>query len=305
MKTKDWTELYLLAAIWGASFLFMRIGAPEFGAAALAAVRVSVAALVLLPVLVQQKQLPALRTHWKPIFIVGLTNSAIPFLLFAYAAQAITAGLSSIFNASAPLFGALVAWIWLKDRPGSGRTLGLAVGFAGVLWLAWDKAGFKPGAPITQTGLAVLACLTATALYGWSASFTKRYLSGVPAIASATGSQIASALFLALPAWWLWPSTLPSAKAWSAVVALAVLCTGVAYAMYFRLIARLGPANAITVTFLIPVFGILWGWLFLDEKITSAMMWGCAVIVVGTALATGWLRWPAVKQESQQESLNG
>lgn len=298
MKTKDWTELYLLAAIWGASFLFMRIGAPEFGAAALAAVRVSVASLVLLPVMIQQRQMAAMRHHWKPIFIVGLTNSAIPFVLFAFAAQAITAGLSSIFNASAPLFGAVVAWAWLRDRPDPGRILGLTVGFAGVLWLAWDKAGFKPGAPITQTGLAVLACLAATSLYGWSASFTKRYLSGVPAIASATGSQISSALFLALPAWWLWPSTPPSPTAWGAVVSLAVLCTGVAYAMYFRLIARLGPANAITVTFLIPVFGILWGWLFIDEKITSAMMAGCAVIVVGTALATGWLRWPIEKSKS-------
>lgn len=296
MKTKDWIELTLLAAIWGASFLFMRVGAPEFGAVALAAVRVTVAALVLLPLLLQQGQLAALKKHWKPIFVVGLTNSGIPFVLFAYAALAITAGLSSIFNAAAPLFGAVVAWAWLKDKPGPGRVLGLAVGFAGVLWLAWDKAGFKPGAPVSHTGLAVLACLTATLLYGWSASFTKRYLTGVPPLASATGSQISSALFLALPAWWFWPSALPSAHAWGAVVLLAIACTGVAYVMYFRLISRLGPANAITVTFLIPVFGLLWGWLFLGEKITSAMLLGCAVIVIGTSLATGWLRWPAKKR---------
>ena len=298
MKTKDWIELTLLAAIWGASFLFMRVGAPEFGAVALAAMRVTGAALVLLPLLAQQGQMAALRQHWKPIFLVGLTNSGIPFVLFAYAALAITAGLSSIFNAAVPLFGAVVAWVWLKDRPGPGRVLGLAIGFAGVLWLAWDKAGFKPGAPITQTGLAVLACLTATLLYGWSASFTKRYLTGVPPLASATGSQVSSALFLAVPAWWFWPSTWPSATSWTAVGLLAVLCTGVAYVMYFRLISRIGPANAITVTFLIPVFGVLWGWLFLHEKITSAMVLGCVVIVAGTALATGWLRWPAkaVKQ---------
>lgn len=297
MKTKDWIELTVLAAIWGASFLFMRVGAPEFGAVALAAVRVTGAAVVLLLLLAQQGQIAALRQHWKPIFLVGLTNSAIPFVLFAYAALAITAGLSSIFNASAPLFGAVIAWLWLKDRPGPERVLGLAIGFAGVLWLAWDKAGFKPGAPITQTGLAVLACLTATLLYGWSASFTKRYLTGVPPLASATGSQVSSALFLALPAWWFWPSTLPSSTAWTAVGLLAVLCTGVAYVMYFRLIARIGPANAITVTFLIPVFGVLWGWFFLHETITTAMVLGCAVIVLGTALATGWLRWPVKKIE--------
>ena len=292
MKTKDWLELTLLAAIWGASFLFMRVGAPEFGAVALAAVRVVGAVVVLSLLLAQQGQFQALRQHWKPIFLVGLTNSGIPFVLFAYAALSITAGLSSIFNASTPLFGAVVAWLWLKDRPGPGRVLGLAVGFAGVLWLAWDKAGFKPGAPITHTGLAVLACLTSTLLYGWSASFTKRYLTGVPPLASATGSQLSSAALLAIPAWWYWPTTLPSATAWTAVGLLALLCTGVAYVMYFRLIARVGPANAITVTFLIPVFGVLWGWLFLHENITSAMVVGCVVIVVGTALATGWLRWP-------------
>jgi drug/metabolite transporter (DMT)-like permease len=300
MKNKDWIELTLLAAIWGASFLFMRVGAPEFGAVALAAVRVTGAAVVLSLLLTQQGQVKALRQHWKPIFLVGLTNSGIPFVLFAYAALSITAGLSSIFNASAPLFGAVVAWLWLEDRPGPGRVLGLAVGFAGVLWLAWDKAGFKPGAPITQTGLAVLACLAATLLYGWSASFTKRYLTGVPPLASATGSQLSSALFLALPAWWFWPSTTPSTTAWMALGLLAVLCTGVAYVMYFRLISRVGPANAITVTFLIPVFGVLWGGLFLNETISSAMVLGCVVIVIGTALATGWLRLP-VKTVKQGE----
>jgi drug/metabolite transporter (DMT)-like permease len=292
MKTKDWIELTVLAAIWGASFLFMRVGAPEFGAVALAAVRVTGAAVVLLLLLAQQGQIKALRQHWKPIFLVGLTNSAIPFVLFAYAALSITAGLSSIFNATVPLFGALVAWVWLKDQPGPGRVLGLAIGFSGVLWLAWDKAGFKPGSPITQTGLAVLACLASTFLYGWSASFTKRYLTGVPPLASATGSQLSSAIFLAVPAWWFWPSTLPSATAWTALGLLAVGCTAVAYVMYFRLISRVGPANAITVTFLIPVFGVLWGWLFLSEKPTSAMVVGCLVIVLGTTLATGWLRWP-------------
>jgi drug/metabolite transporter (DMT)-like permease len=301
MKTNDWIELTVLAAIWGAAFLFMRLAAPEFGAVALAAVRVTGAAVILLPLLAQQGQMSALGQHWKPIFLVGLTNSAIPFVLFAYAALTITAGLSSIFNATAPLFGAVVAWVWLKDRPGPGRVLGLAIGFAGVLWLAWDKAGFKPGAPMTQTGLALLACLGSTSLYGWSANFTKRYLTGVPPLASATGSQLSSALFLAIPAWWFWPASVPSVTAWTAVGLLALLCTGLAYVMYFRLIARVGPANAITVTFLIPVFGVLWGGLFLNERLTSVMAIGCAVIVVGTALATGWLRWP-MKNVKQGES---
>lgn len=282
--------MLMLAAVWGASFLFMRLGAGEFGPVSLAAVRVAGATLFLLPVLAWRGEWPALRRHWKPIFLVGLTNSAIPFLCFSYAALSITAGLSSIFNATTPLWGALFAWFWLKDRPGPWRALGLVIGFAGVLGLAWQKASFKPGVDGLATGWAVLACLLATCLYGFSANFTKKRLTGVPPMALAAGSQLSSAIALALPGWWLWPAHLPSAGAWAATLGLALLCTGVAYVMYFRLIAHVGPANAISVTFLIPAFAVLWGALFLGEGITPAMVVGCGVILLGTALATGLVK---------------
>jgi len=288
MKQRDLSEMLALAAVWGASFLFMRMGAAEFGPVPLAAVRVVGASLFLLPLLALRGEWPALRRHWKPIFLVGLTNSAIPFLCFSYAALSITAGLSSIFNATTPLWGALIAWWWLKDKLTPWRVLGLVIGFAGVLGLAWEKASLKPGAE--ATGLAVLACLAATLLYGFSANFTKKRLTGVPPMALAAGSQLASALVLALPGLWLWPARMPSAGAWGATLGLALLCTGVAYVMYFRLIAHVGPANAISVTFLIPAFAVLWGALFLHEAITGAMVIGCAVILAGTALATGVLK---------------
>lgn len=291
MKRADGIELTGLAAIWGASFLFMRMGAAEFGPVALAAVRVWGATLFLLPLLALRGQAGALRTHWRPIFVVGLTNSALPFLCFSYAALSITAGLSSIFNAATPLFGALIAWGWLRDRLTPARTLGLAIGFLGVLWLAWDKASFKPGA--SSSGWAVLACLAATLLYGFSGSFTKRFLTGVPPLAVATGSQLSSALVLAVPALVWWPAAMPSATAWSAAALLAVGCTGVAYILFFRLIAHIGPANALSVTFLIPVFAVLWGWLFLHEGLTVQMLLGCAVILLGTSLTTGVLKPPA------------
>jgi len=286
MKTSDLGELLTLAAIWGASFLFMRLGAGEFGPVALSAVRVAGATLFLLPLLAWRGQLPALRRHWRPIFVVGISNSALPFLCFSYAALSITAGLSSIFNAATPLFGAVIAWLWLKDRPGPWRIAGLAIGFAGVLGLAWEKASFKPGG----SGWAVVACLAATLLYGVSASFTKKHLQGVPPLALAAGSQLSALLVLAGPALLWWPADLPSASAWTMAAALALLCTGVAYVMYFRLIANIGPANAMAVTFLIPAFAVLWGWLFLGEALTGAMAAGCAVILLGTALATGLIR---------------
>ena len=285
MRNADAAELFALAALWGGSFLFMRLGAGEFGPVALAAVRVAGAALVLMPLLHWRGQTGVLRRHWRPIFVVGITNSALPFLCFSYAALSITAGLSAIFNAATPLFGALIAWWWLKDRLTPARGLGLAIGFAGVLWLAWDQASFRPGG----SGRAVLACIAATLLYGWSASLTKRCLSGVAPLAVAAGSQLSAALALAVPAAAWWPPQWPSAGAWLAVALLAVLCTGVAYVMYFRLIAHVGPANAIAVTFLVPAFAVLWGALLLGERVGAPMLLGCAVIVLGTGLATGFL----------------
>ena len=166
--------------------------------------------------------------------------------------------------------------------------LGLAIGFSGVLWLAWDKASFKPGG----SGWAVVACVAATLCYGLAANFTKKRLTGVAPLAVATGSQLSAALFLAIPAALWWPHSAPSGAAWLTAAVLALVCTGVAYTLYFRLIANIGPANAIAVTFLIPVFAVLWGWLFLDERITLAMVIGCGVIVVGTGLATGLLKPP-------------
>ncbi|HUG26560.1 DMT family transporter [Piscinibacter sp.] len=286
MKPSDLSELTALAALWGASFLFMRMGAAEFGPVALAAVRVTGAALFLWPLLRLRGQTDALRVHWRPIFVVGIMNSAVPFLCFSYAALSITAGLSSIFNAATPLFGAVIAWLWLKDTLTPSRMLGLAIGFSGVLWLAWGKASFKPGG----SGWAIVACLVATLCYGLAASYAKKRLGGVPPLALATGSQLAAALVLAVPALVWWPQTMPSAAAWTAAALLAVACTGVAYVLFFRLIAHVGPANAIAVTFLIPVFAVGWGWLFLDEGLTGAMVVGCAVILLGTGLSTGVLK---------------
>ncbi|MEK8033137.1 DMT family transporter [Ideonella sp. DXS29W] len=294
MKPRDLGELMLLAAIWGASFLFLRMGAGEFGPFALAGLRVLGASAFLLPVLLRRGEWPALRQHWRAIALVGIANSAVPFLCFSYAALAITGGLSSIFNATTPLWGVLFAWAWLKDRPHGNKVAGLAIGFAGVLWLAWDKASFKPDASGASSGLAVIACLTATMMYGLAASMTKRWLTGVPPMALATGSQLSAAVVLAPLMAWQWPAVLPGARAWGAVVALALLCTGVAYVLYFRLIAHIGASNALSVTFLIPAFAIAWGWVFLGESVNATMLAACAVVLFGTSLVTGvWKpRWP-------------
>ena len=289
MRPRDVVELVALAALWGGSFLFMRVGAGEFGPVALVALRVAGAALLLLPLLASRGQFGVLRRHWRPIFAVGLLNSALPFLGYSYAALSIDAGLSAIFNATAPMFGALVAWIWLGDRLGASRWLGIGVGFLGVAALAWSSASHPAAFGTGGAGWAVVACIAASVCYGIAANYTKRRLTGVAPLAVAAGSQAGATLMLALPAWWWRPAVMPSASAWAALAALALACTGVAYVLYFRLIANAGPGNAIAVTYLVPLFAVLWGWLFLAEAVTPAMLVDGAVILIGTALATGML----------------
>ena len=288
MKTTDIAELFGLAALWGASFLLMRMGAGDFGPVALSGVRVTGATLLLLPILRARGQMGALRRHWRPIFVVGLTNSAIPFLCFSYAALSITGGMSAIFNSASPLFAAVIARLWLRDTLTPARMLGVAIGFAGVVYLAWEGANFKSG----RAGWAIGACLVATLCYGWSPNYTKRRLTGVPPLAIAAGSQLGAAIVLALPALWWWPEHALSVTSWVTVGVLAFACTGLAYIVYFRLIAHIGPANAVAVTFLIPAFAVAWGWMFLAEEVTLHMAAGCTVILLGTALATGLLKWP-------------
>lgn len=285
------TEFILLAAIWGASFLFMRLGSAEFGPMATAGIRVGVAALFLTPLLLARGQGATLARHWKKIFFLGLLNSGIPFACYAYALLSITTGLSALLNATVPLFGALVAWLWLKDRPHGLKIIGLLIGFVGVAMLAWGKASFKPDASGLSSGWAVVACLTATLCYGIAASYTKRYLAGVSSLVVATGSQIGATLGLALPTVLFWPAQMPSVTAWLALVAVGVLCTGVAYVLYFRLIDRMGAAKSLTVTFLIPVFAVIYGVIFLGEAVTAWMLICGAVILIGTALSLDIVKW--------------
>lgn len=292
MNARQFAELMLLGALWGASFLFMRVAVPEFGPLALVGVRVAIAAAVLLPLLAWRGQFGALRAHVRSIGSVGIVNSALPFLLFNIAALVLTAGLMSIFNATSPMWALFVAWLWLGEKPTPARVAGLALGLVGVAGLSWGKADFRPGAAGISPALGIAACLVATLLYGIAANLAKRHLAGVPPLAVATGSQSAAALVLLLPSMWAWPATPPSAAAWASAIVLGVACTGLAYLLYFRLIAQTGATSAISVTLVIPAFAMLWGALFLGEMPTPPMLAGCAAILAGTALSSGLVAGP-------------
>lgn len=283
MKPRDLLDLTLLAALWGGSFLFMRYAVPDFGVVPLIWLRVALASVCLLPLLLLKRQFGALRQQAGALTVMSLFNSGLPFLLIAWATLSITAGLASIMNAMTPVFTALIGALWLGDRLDGRRSLGLLLGLAGVALLAADKADFRPGG----SGWAIVAMLLATACYGFAANHTRRYLQGVPALVNATGTQLVSALVLLPPALWSWPERMPGLGPWLAALVLGVACSALAYLLFFRLIARVGASRAVTVTFLVPVFGTLWGALFLGEPVTASMLAGGAVVLLGTGLATG------------------
>ncbi len=290
MTRRDIGDLLLLAALWGASFLFMRTGAADFGPLVLVFVRVAGASALLVPLLLWRGEAAALRSHWRPLALVGLINSALPFMLYAVAALVLSAGLMSVFNATTPIWGALVAWLWLGERLAASRMLGLVIGVIGVAGLAWGEVDFRPGDQGISPALGIAACVLASLLYGVAANVSRKHLAGVPPMAVAAGSQLAATLIMIVPALWSIPAVMPNAAAWASAGALALACTGLAYVLYFRLITHAGAVNAISVTLLIPPFAMFWGWLFLSEQLTGSMLLGGAVVLLGTALATGLLR---------------
>jgi drug/metabolite transporter (DMT)-like permease len=261
----------------------MRIAAPVLGPVRLIAWRVALAALFLVVIAWLRRRDVDARRHWRHYLILGACNSAVPFLLFAFAAQSLSASLLSILNATAPIFAAAIAALLARTAPAPRVVAGLVLGVVGVTVLAsFDAMMVAPGAL-----LALAAGLAASLAYGIASIYAKS-APGPDPFANALGSMFAATLLLA-PAAPFFPVHAPSgAIVVLSVLGLGVLCSGVAYLLYFRLIADLGPASALTVTFLIPVFGVLWGALFLHEAIGVHTLAGSLIVVVGTALVTGF-----------------
>lgn len=286
MKALQIAELLLLAALWGGSFLFMRIAAPQLGPIWLIECRVLLAGGILLPLLVRLDLVRELRPRWRSLLVVGCLNSALPFSLLAFASVSLPAGMTSILNGTVPIFGIAVAAIWLRERLTITRLLGSLLGFVGVVVLI----GWQPIAAANASfAIAVAAGLWAALMYAIAAPYIKQTLVGTPPLVVATGSQLGAALVLlpALP--FTVPARLPSPQVALAVLALAGLSTSLAYMLYFRLINNVGPTRALTVTYLIPVFATIWGALFLQEAITLSMVLGGGLVLVGTAIANGVL----------------
>lgn len=288
MRLQDAIRLLVLSAVWGGSFIFMRVAAPALGALATAEARVTVAALALLLYAFVARRPLELKPRWKEYFIAGIVNSAIPFALFCWAEIRVSASLAAILNATSPMFGAIVAWVWIKDRLTMPKLAGMAVSMIGIGLLV----GWQPG---RVDLLAVSACLLASLSYGIGANYAKLHLKDAPPTGIAAGTQIGACMALAPLTAFALPATAPPPSAVYCLLALAIMSTAFAYVLYFRLIHDIGPTKALTVTFLTPIFGVTWAALFLGEALTPLKVGSMLIVLAGTSMVT--LRFPAKRLE--------
>jgi drug/metabolite transporter (DMT)-like permease len=285
-------EFVLLAAIWGGSYLCMRIASPEFGPVALVEFRVLVAAMLLVPIMLYNKQLPQFKSKLRELGVLGVLSMSIPFCLISFATLHLTAGFAALLNATSPVFTMIVAWVWLKQKATVLSIAGTITSFIGLLLLVLGRG------PLTFSDdtLAIASILLACMFYGFTANYTRVHFAGVSPTTVAAGSQLMAAITMLIPALLYFPKSMPSTNAWISAIILAVVSSALAHLLFFRLITTIGPTRTVGVTFLIPVFAMFWGALILNEPITSEMVIGACLISLGTALANNMLPLPFVKR---------
>jgi len=275
MSAADAARLVTLAAIWGASFLFIRIAAPAIGVVATADVRMLIAGSALALYYALTGFDAEWRRWWRYYLLIGALNCVAPFLLFGYAALELSVGLMAVLNATSPMWGALLSALTLRERLSPGRIAGLLIGVVGVALVS--------GAEGSARWLAILAGLAAAFCYGLTGVVLRRWGQNASARGMAAGTLLMGGVLLApLPA--VAPPPWPAVNVVLAMLALALVCSSLGYILYFRLIADIGPAGALTVTYLIPIFGVVWGALFLGEPLSAAMILGALIVIAGTVL---------------------
>jgi drug/metabolite transporter (DMT)-like permease len=283
MKPIHIGALVLLGAIWGASFLFIRIAAHDFGPLLLMFVRVILAGAILLGYAVMTKQAPDLRSRWREFLIVGALNSAIPFVLIAWSELTLSSSLAAIINSTTPLFTALIAAFWGSEELTWQKVVGVILGVVGVAVLVGGSTLELNQAVI----LAALASVGAAFFYGLGTNYASRHFGGMRPLHTPIGQLFGASVVLLIPAGAAIPETMPSTNAIIALLALVLVSTTFAYIIYFYLLNNVGPTRTASVTFLVPVFGTIWGIMFLDEAFNAGMLVGMAIILASVALVLG------------------
>ena len=282
--------------MWGASYLFMRYAVPSFGPVGLIEVRVVVAGLALAVFLKATGGAVGWRKHWRAFLFVGAVGLAAPFVLIAKALATIDASTAAILNALSPLFATLVAAAWIRDPITPAKMAGIALCLAGTAVLVGWTPKPMTGAELLAAGMSIAA----TALYGFTIVFTKVHLKDASPIGNSVGTLLMAAVALAPFVPFAHGEAAITPAAWGAALGLAIVSTTFAFILYYRLIADVGPVKAITVTLLVPVFGMLWGVIFLGEPLTAGRVAGCAIILAGCSLILGLVRPPGILTSDAQ-----
>ena len=279
MELRYWALLILLGAIWGSAFIFIKIAAPEFGAVALVQARLVIASLIFIPVLLRKKYINLLKPIWKHSMLLAVTNNAIPFTMFSLASFGSDSNMLAILNATTAFNTMIIAYFWLNEDVSLKQLCGLILGFIGVVILV------NPDSSSTSI-ISAIFCLMGAACYSFSTVFIQKNSAKTNKLVLIGWSIIFSA-FLMIPATLFYlPSQIPSYNAFLSVIWLGGMSTGLAFLGYVRLIEKIGAVKTSTVAYFLPIFGIIWGNLFLDEIITTSVIFGCATILIGVFLAT-------------------
>jgi drug/metabolite transporter (DMT)-like permease len=297
MSAKEFGVLLALGAIWGASFMFIKVGGAEIQPFFLVEMRLGLAALVMLAVVARQRgALAGMVSHWRPLLVMGVLNCALPYTLLTWGETYISSGLAAILNACAPLWSALLGFVWVwAERLPAGRLVGVLVGFGGVVLVV--SANLSGGEEGIMQFIAIGAVLMMALSYAVAGTYGRKALKGVQPIIPAAGQLITGALVLMPLAAFQVPQVIPSWQALGAVTTLAIAGTALASLLFYWLLARVGTTKTLLVTYLLPVFALMWGAIFLHEAVTVAAVAGLALVLLGITITSGrgapivvWLR---------------
>ena len=279
MEFRYWFLLTCLGALWGSAFMFIKIGTPDFGPIALVNSRLIIASFIFLPILLRKKYLPLLKPIWKHALVISISNNVIPFTLFSYASLGANSNILAILNATTAFNTMIIAYLWLDEKVSTKQIFGLALGFLGVLILVNPQSA-------EATLIASLSCLIASVFYSFSAVFIQKNAAKTNKLVLIGWSLVFSSIIMMPMTYFYLPTKLPSLEATLAVIWLGAISTGFAFLGWVRLIEKIGAVKTSTVAYFLPIFGIIWGNIFLDEIISTTIVIGCLVILVGIFLAT-------------------
>lgn len=279
-NVKTFSAFVFLALIWGASFIFMRVGVPELSAPVFGGLRVGIAGLALLPILLQAKHWQEHRQHWRKLWLIGIVSTGIPFMLFSFALEDMNAGTGSVINASVPMITGIIAHVFFKDYLNRWQLLGLVIGLFGVGVLMYDGITSSTQGSVLSFVMAIAACVC----YALGSNLAKHFLADISPMTTAASGLLASGVVTLPFVVVFFPSHPVSWQAWGSILTIALFSTAIALVVFYNLLQQIGPTKTTVVTLVVPVCAIFLGVLLLNEHLTWLMLLGAVIVLCGTTL---------------------